>query len=188
MVSRYAPRVALAVADDLGVVVEIGCGKGDATAAMAVDDRALVIACEPNQATCAHLAHLLTEAGIGNVRIWIGDVFELCKELPPGTVDEIRAWFPDPWPKPRHGHKRLVHPTRLHTLATMLRLGGRFRLATDDPCYAAETMAACAAEPLLRANIVERPARRPITVFEARGLREGRVAVDIEAIRVSSTG
>ena len=56
------------------IIVEIGCGKGDATAAMApAEPDALVIACEPNQATVANLAVLLDERSIGNVRLWVGD-------------------------------------------------------------------------------------------------------------------
>ncbi|MCU1366158.1 MAG: trmB [Ilumatobacteraceae bacterium] len=167
------------------IIVEIGCGKGDATAAMAPSDDAIVVACEPNGAMLANLAVLLDDGCMGNVRLWLGDAFDLLAALGPAAVAEIRIWFPDPWPKPRHAGKRLVLPLRLALLVDALRIGGVLRLATDDPAYAAEALDAIAAEPRLVGHIVQRPATRPVTRFEARGLRDGRAATDIEARRTS---
>ena len=168
------------------IIVEIGCGRGDATSAMApADHDDLVVACEPNGAMLANLAVLLDDGAIDNVRLWMGDAFDLLAALGSGTVAEIRVWFPDPWPKPRHAGKRLVLPLRLALLADALQIGGRLRLATDDAAYAAEALEAIAAEPRLQGQIVPRPPARPITRFEARGLRDGRAATDIEARRAS---
>jgi len=167
------------------VIVEIGCGKGDATAAMAASDAdSLVIACEPNGAMIAHLALLLDDAGTTNVRLWVGDAFDLLGLLGPASVAEIRVWFPDPWPKPRHAGKRLITPQRLALITDAIEVGGRLRLATDDPDYASEALAAIAAADRLSGQVVARPDQRPITVFEARGLAEGRAATDIEATRL----
>jgi len=167
------------------VIVEIGCGKGDATAAMAAGDAdSLVIACEPNGAMIAHLALLLDHAGTTNVRLWVGDAFDLLGLLGPASVAEIRVWFPDPWPKPRHAGKRLITPQRLALITDAIEVGGRLRLATDDPDYASEALAAIAAADRLGGQVVARPDQRPITVFEARGLAEGRAATDIEATRL----
>lgn len=168
------------------LIVEIGCGKGDATAAMAAGDGdALVIACEPNGAMLASLAVLLDVEGITNVRLWLGDAFDLLGALGPGAITEIRVWFPDPWPKPRHAGKRLVTAQRLGLLADALCDGGLLRLATDDAAYCAEAVEAIAAEPRLVGGVVARPSARPVTRFEARGLREGRPATDIVARRCS---
>ncbi len=184
LVPQYVARLPFAA--DQRLIVEIGCGKGDATAAMAGGDTgSTVIACEPNAATVAHLATLLDAAAVDNVRVWIGDAFDVLAGLGPQRVSEIRVWFPDPWPKPRHFHKRLVTPQRLALLVDALEIGGRLRLATDEPAYADEALAAMISEPRLSAAVVDRPAERPITTFEARGLRAGRVATDIEARRVS---
>ncbi|CAB4869757.1 unannotated protein [freshwater metagenome] len=166
------------------LIVEIGCGKGEATAAMAPGEPdALVIACEPNEATIAHLAWLLDAGDVTNVRLWIGDAFDLLAVLEPHTIAEVRIWFPDPWPKPRHAHKRLFTPLRLGLIVDALAVGARLRLATDDLAYAAEALAAIDAEPRLRGAVVPRPGHRPVTTFEARGLRAGHPAVDIVAVR-----
>lgn len=173
--------------DDVTVkhlIVEIGCGKGEATAAMASGEPdAIVIACEPNEATIAHLAWLLDAGDVTNVRLWIGDAFDLLPLLGPEMVHEIRVWFPDPWPKPRHAHKRLVTPLRLGLIVDALRVGGMLRLATDDAAYADECLTAIGNEHRLRGVIVPRPDARPVTTFEARGLRAGHAAIDIVATR-----
>jgi tRNA (guanine-N7-)-methyltransferase len=184
LVPRYAAQPPVASARP--VIVEIGCGAGEATAAMAVADaETLVIACEPNSAMIANLAVLLDANGTTNVRLWLGDAFDLLGLLGPASVGELRIWFPDPWPKPRHAQKRLITAQRLSLLTDSLVVGGRLRLATDEPAYAEEALAAIAAEPRLVGGIVPRPPERPITRFEARGLDERRHAVDIEARRVS---
>ncbi|MCU1395740.1 MAG: trmB [Ilumatobacteraceae bacterium] len=188
---ELVPRYVLDPADVRGgvagherVIVEIGCGKGDATAAMAGGDAgSLVIACEPNVAMIANLALLLDEQAIDNVRLWIGDALDLLAALGPASVAEIRVWFPDPWPKPRHARKRLVTPMRLGLLIDALTIGGRLRLASDDATYADEALAAMVNDDRLDAWVVARPSERPITRFESRGLREGREAVDIDARR-----
>ncbi len=168
------------------VIVEIGCGKGDATVAMArsTDADALVIACEVNVAVIAALAMAVETLSIQNVRLWPGDAFALLAELDPGSLDEVRVWFPDPWPKIRHAPKRLVTPGRIATITAMLRHGGRLRLATDDASYAAQARASLNAEPRLRLATVERPEERPVTAFESRAGREGRAVTDFVAVRV----
>ena len=185
LVPRYVLTLPLEGVDRL--IVEIGCGKGEATAAMApLETDATVIACEPNEATMAHLAALLDAGDITNVRLWIGDAFDLLALVGPQSIDEIRVWFPDPWPKPRHAHKRLFIPLRLGLIVDSLRIGGRLRIATDDTAYADQVLLALEREPRLHGGVVPRPELRPITTFEARGHRDGRAPIDIEAIRIQS--
>jgi len=185
LVPRYAANTP--IARDQPIIVEIGCGAGEATAAMAPGDAgSLVIACEPNAAMIANLATLLDAEAIANVRLWVGDAFDLLDLLGQGSVSELRVWFPDPWPKPRQAQKRLFTAQRLALLADALTVGGLLRLATDDAAYAAEALDAIEAEPRLVGGVVPRPAARPITRFEARGLHDGRAAIDIEARRTAN--
>ncbi len=166
------------------VIVEIGCGRGDATAAMAANEPdALVIACEPNAAMIANLAVLIDERGVDNVRLWVGDAFDLFVLLETGSIAEVWVWFPDPWPKARQAGKRLITPARLALIVDALAVGGVLRLASDDVNYVEEALVAMDTEPRLVAGVVARPGQRPITVFEARGMREGRAVIDIAATR-----
>ena len=43
--------------------------------------------------------------------------------------------FPDPWPKARHAKRRFVHPELVAEAARVLRQGGEWRIASDDPTY-----------------------------------------------------
>jgi len=178
--------IQLPITDHRRLVVEVGCGKGDATAAMApTEPDSLVIACEVNGATIAHLATLLDTDDIENVRLWHGDALQLLAEVSPASVAEVRMWFPDPWPKPRHAHKRLVTRERLAVVAGALVLGGRLRIATDDARYAEQALAAIGEEPRLRGGVVPRPPERLMTTFEARAQRDGRASIDVVATRVA---
>jgi len=183
LVPEYHAR--LPIADERRLIVEIGCGRGDATAVMARrDPDSLVIACEVNGATIAHLALLLEADDIDNVWLWHGDGLQLLIDLGPRSVAEVHMWFPDPWPKPRHAHKRLITAERLAVVADALVVGGRLRLATVDASYLEQALAAIFDEPRLCGEVVPRPGERPLTAFETRAEREGRATFDIVATRV----
>ncbi|HEX7034592.1 MAG TPA: tRNA (guanosine(46)-N7)-methyltransferase TrmB [Pseudomonadales bacterium] len=128
--------------------------------------------------------------GLGNVRLVEGDaeqVLERC--LAPDSVDEVRIFFPDPWPKKRHHKRRLVQPAFVALLARRLRPGGLVWLATDWEEYAQWIAAVFDAETAfeaLRPPQVESDqpdAERPRTRFEARGRRLGHAVWDLRYVR-----
>jgi tRNA (guanine-N7-)-methyltransferase len=84
--------------------------------------------------------------------------------------------FPDPWPKARHAKRRFVHPANLPLVARVLRPGGEWRIASDDPTYQAWVTAVVGASPLftLPEPATERPEDWPPTRYEAKARREGR--------------
>ncbi|MDR2016532.1 MAG: tRNA (guanosine(46)-N7)-methyltransferase TrmB, partial [Burkholderiales bacterium] len=99
----------------------------------------------------------------------------------------IHVFFPDPWPKKRHHKRRLLQAPFLHELALRLCVGGYLHIATDWAEYAEEALATLSSEPLLKnsvARFAPRPATRPQTKFEARGLRLGHEVFDLVFIRV----
>jgi tRNA (guanine-N7-)-methyltransferase len=100
----------------------------------------------------------------------------------------VVIFFPDPWPKKRHHKRRLVQPEFVALLARALRSGGRLRLATDWADYARhilEVMQAAAdfANTAPEGGAIARPADRPLTRFESRGLRLGHEVADFEYLR-----
>jgi tRNA (guanine-N7-)-methyltransferase len=96
--------------------------------------------------------------------------------IPAASLRAIHVYFPDPWPKKRHHKRRLLQPAFVHALAVTLASGGYLHVATDWAPYADEILPTLAAEPLL-ANTADgfapRPAWRPLTKFEQRGLARG---------------
>ena len=105
--------------------------------------------------------------------------------LGPDSVEEVWTFFPDPWPKVRHHKRRLVDRAFADLVASRLRPGGSWRLATDWSDYAAQMRAVLDAHPDL-VNVgaaadgwAERCPDRPLTRFEQRGLEAGRTVRDL---------
>jgi tRNA (guanine-N7-)-methyltransferase len=166
------------------LVVEIGSGMGEATAAMAGADPARdYLAVEVHYAGIAHLLGLVGEAGLTNVRVARGDAITLLtRMLGPGTVDAIHVFFPDPWPKARHHKRRLIRPENVAVMRAALRPGGTLHCATDWPEYAEVMLEVLTADPGLvnsTNGYAQRPGRRPVTKFEQRGIDEGRPIADL---------
>lgn len=176
------------------VVLEVGFGMGETTLAMAVADPARdVLAVDVHTPGAGALLRDATAAGLTNLRVVVGDVVPLLDDMiATGSLDEIRVYFPDPWPKLRHHKRRLVTSSFVHLAATRLRpathveAGGRLRLATDWSDYAEQMLAAVGADPLLHNELggrAPRPDHRPVTRFERQGLARGHQVVDILATR-----
>jgi tRNA (guanine-N7-)-methyltransferase len=171
------------------LVVEIGSGMGEATAELAAADPARdVLAVDVHLQGLGRLLRRAEDAGLTNIRVAEGDGVILLREmLPPGVVDELRVFFPDPWPKARHAKRRLVQTAFLDLVATRLRAGGLLHLATDWAPYAEQMHTLVAAHSAY--EIVHegpRPPHRPVTKFEQQGLVAGRTSYDLIARRLGS--
>ena len=170
---RRAPRV-----------LEIGFGMGETTAAIArtrPDDDFLGV--EVHAPGVGSLLKRVGELGLTNVRVIRHDAVEVVAAMIPlASLVGVQVFFPDPWPKKRHHKRRLLQPDFLRELALRLAPDGYLHVATDWKEYAEEILAALTAEPLL-ANLGDgfapRPAYRPLTKFEARGLKLGHGVRDI---------
>jgi tRNA (guanine-N7-)-methyltransferase len=170
---RRAPRV-----------LEIGFGMGDTTARIAAAQPDVdFIGIEVHAPGVGALLKQLGENGIGNVRVIQHDAVEVIRDMiAPGSLAGIHVFFPDPWPKKRHHKRRLLQPPFVALLASRLAPGGYLHVATDWEDYALQMLEVLSSEPLLRntaGGFVERPATRPQTKFEARGLRLGHGVWDL---------
>ena len=166
------------------LVVEIGCGMGEATAAMAAaDPDRNVLAVDVHVQGLGRLLRRIEEQELTNVRVAEGDAVVLLRQmLPPGSVDEVRVFFPDPWPKARHAKRRLVQRPFVELVADRLRRGGRLHVATDWPPYAKDIRDLLANHPAYEVQHEgARPPHRPITRFEQRGHDAGRPSFDLVA-------
>ena len=165
-------------------ILEIGFGMGETTAAIAHErssDNFLGI--EVHGPGVGGLLKRVDELGLSNVRVIRHDAVEvIAAMIPPASLAGIHVFFPDPWPKKRHHKRRLLQAAFVHELALRIAPGGYLHAATDWEDYAGEILAVLSAEPLLEnacAGFAPRPAYRPLTKFETRGLRLGHVVRDI---------
>ncbi|MGQ0674893.1 MAG: tRNA (guanine(46)-N(7))-methyltransferase TrmB [Rhodospirillales bacterium] len=128
--------------------LELGFGSGEHLAAQAASHPAIgFIGCEPFENGVAALLRHVAAGKLKNVRIHPDDSRPLIDVLADASVARLFVLFPDPWPKKRHHRRRLVSAAMLGQFARILRGGGRLRLATDDPAYAAEMDELAAAHP-----------------------------------------
>lgn len=173
--------------DATPVILEIGCGDGRATVAMAAaDPSTALLAVDVHTPGIGELLARAADAHVTNVRVMEGDAIDLLERLiPADALAGVRSYFPDPWPKARHHKRRLVQPAVVDLVRTRLRVQGTWHLATDWTEYA-EAMLACFAEdPRWSGGIIDRPEWRPVTRYETRALREGRPVVDLLLTRIA---
>lgn len=170
---RAAPRV-----------LEIGCGMGETTARIAATTPAVdFVGVEVHAPGVGSLLKLIDLHALANLRVIRHDAVEVVdRMIAPHSLAGIHVFFPDPWPKKRHHKRRLLAPSFVHELALRLAPGGYLHAATDWEEYAQAILATLAAEPLLENTVpgfAPRPDHRPLTKFEARGLKLGHGVRDV---------
>jgi tRNA (guanine-N7-)-methyltransferase len=161
------------------LVIEIGCGTGTSTLAMAADEPDIdVIAVEVYRRGLAQLLSAIDREAVSNIRLIRGDGIDVLEHLVrPGSLTGVRMFFPDPWPKSRHHKRRLFQPQTVTLITERLRPGGVLHVATDHRGYAEQIAVVGNAEPGLR------PARpgeqlaiskeRPATKYESKARHAG---------------
>jgi tRNA (guanine-N7-)-methyltransferase len=164
------------------LVLEIGFGMGDATIEMAAAQPELdVLAVDVHTPGIGGLLREVEAAGLANVRVADGDANLLLRAmLPACSLQEVRIFFPDPWPKRRHWKRRLLDEAFLSLLADRLVPGGRVHLATDWPHYAEQVRRLVAEHASY--DLVDAVPWRPRTRYEQQGLDAGRPALDVVAV------
>ena len=165
-------------------IFEIGFGMGETTAAIATGmPEKNFIAVEVHTPGVGSLLKQIGEQGLQNLRLLQHDAVEvLTHMIAPASLDGVHVFFPDPWHKARHNKRRLIQPPLVELLCSRLVPGGYLHCATDWQDYAEQMLAVMGAEPALvntADSYAPRPAYRPVTKFENRGLRLGHGVWDL---------
>jgi len=163
------------------VVIEIGFGTGTATVLMAMAQRDTgLLAIDVHTPGVGELLHRIDEEQLTQVRVIEGDAIVVLKQMiPAGALAGVRTYFPDPWPKARHHKRRIVQPEYAALLATLVRPGGFWHLATDIVDYAEQMLEVLDASPEWTGGVIERPEWRPVTKYESIALEAGRPITDL---------
>ncbi len=175
------------------VIMEIGFGNGEATWQMAgAHPEENYIGVEVHRPGVGHLLLKIEKHGIRNIRIACADAAEfLRKRIPEGSLEGVRIYFPDPWPKKRHHKRRIIQPSFVRLLASRMRPGAILHVATDWEPYAEHML-----EVLDSVNgfvnlstsggFHNKPDWRPETKYEKRGERLGHKVKDLLFRRMAS--
>jgi len=169
------------------VVLEIGSGMGDATAAIAEANPDIdFLAVEVHGPGVGNLLKLIEARGLTNLRVLRHDAIEVLERvIPESSLSAIHLFFPDPWPKKQHHKRRIVQPALVALMVSRLKPGGYLHCATDWEEYAHWMREVLDAEPLLTNDFPKsgfaqpRPAWRPRTKFEQRGQNLGHPVWDL---------
>jgi tRNA (guanine-N7-)-methyltransferase len=166
-------------------VLEIGFGNGEVLLAAAAEHPEQdFLGIEVHRPGVGRLLLGIEATGLRNVRVFCHDAVEVLAQLAEHSIDEVRVFFPDPWHKKRHHKRRLIQPGFVDALAPRLVAGGRLHLATDWAPYAEHMREVMEAREDFvneagEGRFAERPASRPQTHFEKRGLKLGHQVFDL---------
>lgn len=165
-------------------ILEIGFGMGGATAEIAANHPENdYLGLEVHTPGVGALLKQIGERNLNNLRIIQHDAVEVLQHMiNDGSLDGIHIYFPDPWHKTKHQKRRLIQPAFVELLTKKLKLGGYLHLATDWENYAQQMLEVLSADKQLINTAVDyanRPAFRPLTKFEQRGLRLGHGVWDL---------
>jgi tRNA (guanine-N7-)-methyltransferase len=165
--------------------LEVGFGGGEHAFALAEANPAVgLIAAEVfENGICSLLSRIAPDAIDNpaipaNLRLFTDDARPLLRGMASASLTKLFLMFPDPWPKARHAKRRFVHPDLLPEIARVLRPGGEWRIASDDPTYQAWTDEVLAGQTQFAVSRQEiRPPCWPPTRYEAKAILAGRQPV-----------
>lgn len=162
------------------LVFDIGIGFGDSLTTAAADDPDVdLIGADVHTPGIASTLARIETMGLTNLRLLHGDALVFLARLSPGILAGIRIYFPDPWSKVRHRHRRITSAANVDRFVSLIRPGGRLHIATDIADYATAARSVCDAHQNLEGGVVERPDWRPVTRYERKGIAAGRTAIDL---------
>ena len=165
-------------------ILEIGFGMGEPTAFIAKNHpQNDYLALEVHTPGVGSLLKQVNEQGITNLRIMQHDAVEVMRGmLGDKVLDGVHIFFPDPWHKARHNKRRLIQSPFIAQLVKKIKPSGYIHVATDWQDYAEQVLAVLSAEPELKntaPDYADKPAYRPLTKFENRGLKLGHGVWDL---------
>ena len=169
-------------------ILEIGFGMGETTATIAqsMPERDF-LGVEVHTPGVGGLLKLIGEKSLSNVRIVQYDVVDVLNHMIADvSLDGVHIFFPDPWHKKRHHKRRLIQAEFVKLLCAKLKPGAYLHVATDWQEYAEWVLDILKVEPLLTnsaSDYAPKPAYRPLTKFENRGIKLGHGVWDLIFIR-----
>lgn len=168
------------------ITLEIGFGDGRSFLQTAAEhpERDFV-GIDVYKAGVAALISKIHAQKLSNVRLFCEDaVAVLAKKTPDNSLEKVQIFFPDPWPKKKHHKRRLIQSDFVDLAAQKLAPNGILHLATDWEHYALHMMQVLSGSLAFENTagvdkFCERPAFRPYTKYEQRGLGLGHKTWDL---------
>jgi len=169
------------------ITLEIGFGNGTSLAEMARNmPEQDFLGIEVHTPGVGHLLYLIDEWQLTNVRVMNSDAVNIIQQrIAAHSLSKVQVFFPDPWHKKRHKKRRLIQPDFISLLSSKLNANGKIHLATDWQDYAKNMVSVMESHPDFcnlsdtDSPYITRPAFRPKTKFEQRGVKLGHGVWDL---------
>ena len=114
------------------IVLEIGFGDGENLINSAIkNSNFFYIGADPFLNTTAKCLGKIIFHNLKNVLIWPDDIRKLIKLFPYNSIAAIIMLFPDPWPKKKHYHRRLIQNNFLEIIYKIIKPEGTITISTD---------------------------------------------------------
>ncbi|MBT4333789.1 MAG: tRNA (guanosine(46)-N7)-methyltransferase TrmB [Candidatus Cloacimonetes bacterium] len=124
--------------NDQPVHIEIGSGRGEFLLRTAQQNPHInYIGIDLKEKRVKTLFRKLFKEDFKNVRIakiYLDE--ENIKFIPPNSIEKIHLQHPDPWPKKRHFHRRIIQHSFIDIMHKLLSKNGIVDIATDHEDYA----------------------------------------------------
>lgn len=177
---------------DAPVVLEIGFGMGDSLLEMVINEPDKdFIGIEVHVPGAGRLFSNAADKKASNLKIYLADAVDVLDDcIAAQSLSRVQIYFPDPWHKTRHIKRRLVQTALVEKIHDRLKPGGILHLATDWQDYAEHMLTVINGVPGFENMAQEgqycpRPAYRPETKFERRGLKLGHGVWDLIYRRIA---
>ncbi len=158
-------------------VAEIGFGNGEFLVHLARSEpQSIFYGLEISMICVEKALKRVIRENLHNVRLLCGDArFLLRESFADDWLDRIYMSFPCPWPKERHARRRVTAPGFADTVASVLKMGCCFELATDEEWYAKEVAQVLGDHASLSLSSFDVNRRRSVTTkYERKWLAEGK--------------
>ncbi len=155
------------------VVIDLGCGMGDHTIALAQSQTDTgILAMDVHTSGICDIASQIETHHWTHVALYLGDAIPVLKErLTTQSINEVHILFPDPWPKAKHHKRRIVQPELLRIVRRILIPHGLIHVVTDDDDYADHVRGVFNHQP--EWQLVETGFEVPDTSYHRRAIRLG---------------
>ncbi|MBF0104998.1 MAG: tRNA (guanosine(46)-N7)-methyltransferase TrmB [Deltaproteobacteria bacterium] len=123
---------------DRNDIIEIGPGTGDFLFFIAEQfPQKKILGIEIDAQRFYKIKARIIKKGLKNITLLHGDArIPFHKNISDNTIEKCFVLFPDPWPKNRHRHLRLLQTDFIKLVCQKLGTGGEFTLGTDVRDYA----------------------------------------------------
>ena len=165
--------------------LEIGFGMGEQFIewACSVSDAWHLIGVELYKPGIGAMLSKADKLGLSNLSFIDQPIQAILSNIASEGIDEVRIFFPDPWPKKKHAKRRLINTMFVDELSKKMAAGASLTIATDWEEYALEITSIIDASSafILKEDVADSPfpdeeaggGYSGQTKFEARGIRLG---------------